>query len=75
MKFDPTWPQIALLAILLGTVILAYAFAPASVVAITGMVTTILGGLLVNLQPGKLTQAPPLLSIVRDDREDKEGKS
>jgi hypothetical protein len=33
------------------------------------MVTTILGGLLVNLQPGKLIQAPPLLSIVPDPKD------
>lgn len=50
MKFNPTWQQIALLAVLLGAVILTNIVAPGVIGAITSMVSTVFGALFVNLR-------------------------
>lgn len=53
MKFNPTWTQIALLALLLGAVVATHVFAPGVIGAITSMVSTIMGALFVNLRESK----------------------
>lgn len=58
MKFDPTWRQVALLAVLLAAILVAHLFAPLAVSAVTSIVSTIIGALFVNLQPGA---KPPAL--------------
>jgi hypothetical protein len=55
MKFDPTWRQLILLAILLSSVVVANLVAPGVVGAITSMVSTVFGALFVNLRE----QPPP----------------
>lgn len=50
MKFNPTWTQIALLMVLLGSVVLTNIFAPGVVGAVTSMVSTVFGALFVNLR-------------------------
>lgn len=51
MKFNPTWQQVVLLAVLLAAVIVAHLLVPGAVAAITSIVSTIVGALFVNLQP------------------------
>ena len=53
MKFSPTWPQVALLAVLLAAVIAVHILAPLAVAAVTSIVSTIVGALFVNLSPQK----------------------
>lgn len=48
MKFEPTWPQVALLAILLAAIIVTHLVAPPAVSAVTSIVSTIVGALFVN---------------------------
>lgn len=68
MKFSPTWPQVALLAVLLTAVIVAHILAPGAVSVITSIVSTIVGALFVNLQPASpKDEVTPALSIVRKD--------
>lgn len=43
MKFNPTWPQVALFAVLLGAIILAYIFAPPAAQVVTSVVSTVVG--------------------------------
>ncbi len=50
MKFSPTWPQVALVAVLLAAVITTHVWAPLAVSAITSIVSTIVGALFVNLR-------------------------
>lgn len=72
MKFNPTWPQVALLAVLLAGIIATHLWAPLAVSAITSIVSTIVGALFVNL-PGSTPDAPapiaptspPNLTIVK----------
>lgn len=52
MKFNPTWPQLALLAVLLAALIGAPIVSPASVPSVTMVVMTIVGALFVNLKSG-----------------------
>lgn len=50
MKFNPTWPQVAMLAVLLAAILLSYAFVAPAAGTITGIVSTILGSLFINFQ-------------------------
>lgn len=50
MKFNPTWSQVALLAVMLAAVILTHMFAPPAVGAITSIVSTVVGALFVDLR-------------------------
>jgi uncharacterized membrane protein len=50
MKFNPTWQQVALLAVLLTAEIAAYILAPLAVSAVTSIVSTIVGALFVNFK-------------------------
>lgn len=50
MKFNPTWQQVALVALLLAAVITTHIWAPAAVSAIISIVSTIVGSLFVNLK-------------------------
>jgi len=50
MKFNPTWQQVALLAVLLAVIPLTYAFVAPAAGTITGIVTTIIGSLFLNLR-------------------------
>jgi hypothetical protein len=52
MKFQPTWQQVTLLAVLLTAIIVAHLFAPLAVSAVTSIVSTIVGALFVNLKSG-----------------------
>lgn len=71
MKFNPTWPQVALLVALLAAVILAHIFAPLAVSVITSMVSTVIGALFVNLSPSSdNASARPALSAVPSPKED-----
>ncbi len=58
MKFDPSWKQVALLAVLLSGIIAAHLLAPGAVAAITSLASTIIGALFVNLQPQATTTTP-----------------
>lgn len=49
MKFNPTWQQVALIAVLLAAVILSHLYAPLAVSAVISIVSTIVGALFVNL--------------------------
>jgi hypothetical protein len=53
MTLNPTWTQVALLMILLGSVVCSHLWAPASVSVITSLVSTIVGALFVNITGGK----------------------
>ncbi len=73
MKFNPTWSQVALLAVLLAAIIVSHLLAPLAVSAITSIVSTIVGALFVNLRADlpKAEDADAAASIVRrDGRED-----
>lgn len=79
MKFNPTWQQVALLAVLLSAVIAAHLLAPLAVSAITSIVSTIVGALFVNLRGENENATPPtslapVLSIVPKE-DDKGGAS
>lgn len=50
MKFNPTWPQVALLVVLLAAVIASHVLAPLAVSAITSIVSTIVGAMFVNFK-------------------------
>lgn len=64
MKFNPTWQQLVLLAILFAAVIVAHLVAPPAVGIITSMVSTVIGYLCGS--PLKPAEPPaPVLSIVR----------
>lgn len=72
MKFNPTWQQVALLAVLLAAVILSHIFAPAAASAVVSIVSTIVGSLFVDLRKEEKKDAP-VLSLVPKDATDKEG--
>lgn len=76
MKFNPTWQQVALLAVLLAAVIVSHLLAPLAVSAITSIVSTIIGALFVNLKLQE-EQKPlaPVFSIVPKEGEKGEGSS
>lgn len=59
MKFNPTWQQVAFLAVLLGTILLAYKFVTPAAATITGTVTTIIGSLFVNMRGGPAPSDEP----------------
>lgn len=59
MKFNPTWQQVALLAVLLASIIVTHLWAPAVIGAVTSIVSTIVGALFVNLQPTALPPSSP----------------
>lgn len=46
MKFQPTWQQVALLAVLIGAVITVHLVAPAAVSVVVSIVSTIVGFLI-----------------------------
>ena len=73
MKFDPSWRQVALLAVLLAAVIVSHLIAPLAVAAVTSMASTIVGALFVNLQPKPDPSVPPTLRSVNGGLSD-EGK-
>jgi len=50
MKFNPTWPQVMLIAVLLAAVIVVHLVAPLAVSVIVSMVSTIVGALFVNMK-------------------------
>ncbi len=50
MKFNPTWQQVALLAVLLAAVIVSHMFAPAAASATVSIVSTVVGALFVDLR-------------------------
>jgi uncharacterized membrane protein len=70
MKFDPTWRQVALLAILLGAVIAAHIIAPGAISVVTSIVSTIVGALFVDIRRGG-ESGPPQLQSVPNDESDK----
>lgn len=59
MKFNPTWPQVALLLGMLAAVILTHAYAPPAVGAVTSIVSTVVGALFVNLRKEDERELPP----------------
>lgn len=59
MKFNPTWQQVALLAVLLAAVIASHILAPLAVSAVTSIVSTIVGALFVNLKSG------PVFTVIK----------
>ena len=66
MKFNPTWTQIALLALLLGSVIATNLWAPGVIGTITSMVSTVLGALFVNLRdPSKQGTSAQIIPFPR----------
>ncbi len=50
MKFDPSWRQIALVALLISAIIITNIFAPGVIGVITSIVSTIVGALFVNFK-------------------------
>jgi len=68
MKYQFSWQQVAVLAVLLGSVLLANLFAPGAVSAITSIVSTIVGALFVNLKDGGPPKPPtggtPALTVL-----------
>jgi len=50
MKFNPTWSQVALVAVLISAILLAYAFVAPAAGVVTGIVSTIFGSLFVNFR-------------------------
>lgn len=72
MKFNPTWQQVALIAVLLAAIILTHLFAPLAVSAVVSIVSTIVGALFVNLSPSKQPEAEaPTLTVLSGGKEDK----
>lgn len=67
MKFNPTWPQVALLLGMLAAVILTHAFAPPAVGAVTSIVSTIVGALFVDLRKEEKRPAPVLAIVPKED--------
>jgi hypothetical protein len=69
MKFDPTWRQLILLALLLSAVVVANLVAPGVVGAVTSMVSTVFGALFVNLreQPPRDAEVIPLRAVPKDE--------
>ena len=67
MKFHPTWPQVALLTVLLAAIIVAYLVAPPAVSAVTSIVSTIVGALFVNLREPTKPDAPVLSIVPKGD--------
>jgi uncharacterized membrane protein YdcZ (DUF606 family) len=59
MKFNPTWPQVALLLGMLAAVILTHAYAAPAVGAVTSIVSTVVGALFVNLRDTEKAPPPP----------------
>ncbi len=60
MKFNPSWQQVALVAVLFGAVIVSHRWSPLAASTIDGMVTTIVGALLVGMHlASKSTVVPP----------------
>lgn len=75
MKFDPTWRQVALLAVLLAAIIVSHLWAPAAVSAITSIVSTIVGALFINLKPLSHEAVAPVLHLVKKEDGKEGGKS
>lgn len=69
MKFNPTWPQVALLLGLITAVVLSHVFAPAAVGAITSIVSTIVGAIFVDLKKTEKAASDsvaPVLELVKN---------
>ena len=70
MKFDPSWKQIALLALLFTAVIVAHRADPLSAQSVTSLASTIVGALFVNLRAGSgEAPAPAPLAAVPPPKE------
>ncbi len=67
MKFNPTWPQVALLAVLLTAVILSHMFAPLAASAVVSIVSTVIGAVFVDLRREDKPPAPVLQLVSKDD--------
>jgi hypothetical protein len=50
VKFNPSWQQVALLAVLLTAVIVSHMYAPAAASAVVSIVSTVVGALFVDLR-------------------------
>lgn len=50
MKSKNVWPQVVILAILLSAILIAYAFVAPAAGAITGIATTLIGSLFLDLR-------------------------
>jgi hypothetical protein len=71
MKFNPTWSQVALLAVLLAAIIVSHLLAPLAVSAITSIVSTIVGALFVNLRAdSSKVEDNGATAPIRDGKED-----
>lgn len=65
MKFNPTWPQVALFAVLLGAIILAYIFAPPAAQVVTSVVSTVVGFIFGDFKKPDLPEVePPALKVI-----------
>ena len=69
MKFDPTWRQLALLALLLAAPVAANIVAPGVIGAVSSMVSTVFGALFVNLREPKPEQPKPELRVIDGGKE------
>lgn len=67
MKFNPTWPQVALLLGLVAAIIVSHAVAPPVVGAVTSIVSTLIGSLVVDLKRKEDAKPAPVLSLVKGD--------
>jgi DMSO/TMAO reductase YedYZ heme-binding membrane subunit len=65
VKFNPTWQQVALLAVLLAAICVTHLWVPGAISAITSIVSTIVGALFVNLQPRAEGAMAPVLALVQ----------
>jgi hypothetical protein len=72
VKFNPTWQQVALLAVLLAAVIVSHMFAPAAASAVVSIVSTVVGALFVDLRRSGDKPAP-VLELVPKAEGEKEG--
>lgn len=72
MKFNPTWPQVALLLGLVAAIIVSHAVAPPVVGAVTSIVSTLIGSLVVDLKRKEEGKPAPVLELVKGakDQED-----
>jgi len=73
VKFNPTWQQVALLAVLFAAIIVSNMYSPGAFGAVTSIVSVIVSFVVGSKLPAS-TDSTPALSIVKGDDETEKGQ-
>lgn len=69
---SPTWPQVALVAVMCAAIILSHVFAPPVVGAVTSIISTLVGAFFIRTGREEEKPPAPVLSLVKEARKEDE---